>query len=94
MSLDKSPKDSIKKVRFNNYSFVHLIPMYYEIENYQDLWWNELDRRKAVLLARIEIERLLLIHPNMTMKQIKYFLYQNTSIAYNPAFFLQDLGQT
>jgi hypothetical protein len=68
--------------------------MYYEIENYQDLWWNELDRRKAVFLARIEIERLLLIHPNMTMKQVKYFLYQNTSIAYNPAFFLQDLGQT
>ena len=65
-----------KKVTFYKKIRVYLIPIYYEIENYRDLWWDEYDKLKSLKKAQEEINSLLKIHPYMGMKQATNLLYQ------------------
>lgn len=65
-----------KKVTFYKNIRVYLIPIYYEIENYRDLWWDEYDKFKSLKKAQEEINSLLKIHPYMEIKQATNILYQ------------------
>lgn len=77
-----------KKVSFKNYIRIYLIPIYYEIENYQNLWWTKMDRMNSMVKSNEEIFRLLAIHPFMNSEQAIKLLYQPNNISYNPDNFL------
>ena len=79
-----------KKVRFEKYVYIKLIPVYYEIENYDTLWWNQIDIINNFKISYNEIIRLLEIHPFMEKKQAMKLLYQPNNISYDPNNFSEE----
>lgn len=79
-----------KKVRFEKYINIKLIPVYYEIENYDTLWWNQIDIINNFTISYNEIIRLLKIHPFMEKKQAIKLLYQPNNISYDPNNFSEE----
>lgn len=71
-----------KKVSFSNIYYIHIIPkndnMYNDV-----LWWNDVDRLNAVNDTLADIKRLLDIHPDMDVHQVKKLLFQPNNIIYD-----------
>ena len=94
--IDKNKKKQIppifkKMLCFSNIVHVYLIPINYEIPNYQDLWWTETELVTIRHEAFQEIKQLMLQStPYMNFKDAKKLLYQPNNIRYdatNFAFF-------
>ena len=79
-------KKKIKKVNFSIYNSIYLIPMYYEIYNYEQLWWSHEDLVDIKNNAITEIKCFLKINPSMTYYYAKKLLYQN-NICYDRSNF-------
>jgi hypothetical protein len=69
-----------KKVQFSLFRDIILIPKNSEIYDRIDLWWSDLDKRKAFLSMYTEIKTLQNRHPDMTYKQALKLLYQPNNI--------------
>ena len=72
-----------KNVSFNKYKKINLIPIYYEIDNCDDLWWKKTDYKLIASMAIKELIRLLTIHPCMNIAQARKLLYQPNNISYD-----------
>lgn len=70
-------KKKTKNVRFSIYNSIYLIPIYYEIYNYQELWWSRDDLIEIKNNAITEIQYFMKINPLMTYYYAKKLLYQN-----------------
>ena len=80
-----------KKIKFNNYVYVYIIPnnQHYLENNLLDkLWYSNNDIIYFKNSAIREIKELINKHSNMSFKDARYLLYENTKIMYNPTFFV------
>jgi hypothetical protein len=84
---DELNKKKTKKVSFSKYLYVCLIPMYYEIENYHDLWWSDSDLLEMRVNTMKEIQQLMIVHPSMKISHAKKLLFQPNNICYDPQNF-------
>ena len=79
-----------QKIRFHKYVNIILIPCiddYIKYNLINILWYSENDIINFKNSAIIEIKNLINRHLNMSIKDAKYLLYENTKIIYNPSFF-------
>lgn len=87
-SCKNKTKNKIKKVNFQNIITVIYIPKYKDVCDAKDIWWNEIDKRSAMIFMNSEINTLMRIHPNMTYKEAMKLLYQPNNIRfYDPKNF-------
>ena len=87
-SVDDELKNKNKKVTFSKYLYVYLIPMYYEIKNYRDLWWSDDDLLEMRVNTMKEIQQLMTVHPSMEISHAKKLLFQPNNIRYDPQNFV------
>ena len=78
---------SNKKIRFSNTVYVYLIPIYYEIPNYYDLWWSKNELLVIANEAFKEIRHLMELQPFIIIKDVQKLLYQPNNIQYDPSNF-------
>jgi hypothetical protein len=82
---------STKQIKFNKYVDIYYIPdlSYYINYNLISLLWYSDDEIKNFKLSAInEMKELINKHSNMTIKDAKFLLYENTKIIYNSSFFI------
>ena len=79
-------KKKLKKVNFSICNSICLIPMYYEIYNYEELWWSQEDLVDIKNNAITEIKCFMKNNPLMTYYYAKKLLYQN-NICYDRSNF-------
>jgi hypothetical protein len=65
-----------KKVHFFKFIRVYLIPVYYEIHNYENLWWNERELIDIKQNASQEFRDFKQKYPNISIENAQYLLYQ------------------
>ena len=81
-TFHKNLKKKNKNVRFSKNVYIYLIPKYYEINNYDDLWWSEEDLTDIKNNAIQEMQFLMKKHPFMKIHHAKKLLYQPNNITY------------
>jgi hypothetical protein len=86
--FDKNQKKSSKKVSFSKYVYICLIPIYYEMDHYRDLWWSDEDLLEMRINAMKEIQQLMTFHPSMEISHAKKLLFQPNNIRYDPQNFV------
>jgi hypothetical protein len=84
-------KKNKKKIQFSKYIYIHLIPSYRELINYQYLWWSQDELINTRLNASKEIIELKNKLPFITMEDAKKLLYQPNNITYNENNFISSL---
>lgn len=80
---DTNNKKKRKKIQFCKYTHIHLIPIYHELINYQNLWWTEDELINTRTLASREIMELKNRLPSVSIDDAKKLLYQPNNISYN-----------
>ena len=85
--LNNQNKKNTQKVSFSKYLYVYLIPIYYEIDHYHDLWWSEHDLLEMKVNTMKEIQQLMTFHPSMEITHAKKLLFQPNNICYDPQNF-------
>lgn len=84
----KNPtKISNNKVCFSKIIYVYLIPIYYEIPNYNDLWWSENELLIIRNNAIKEIQQYMDLKHCIIIKDVQKLLYQPNNIQYNATNF-------
>jgi hypothetical protein len=86
--VDELNNKKSKKVSFSKYLYVYLIPIYYEIDDYRDLWWSDVDLLEIRNNAMKEIQQLMNVHPSMKISHAKKLLFQPNNICYDPHNFV------
>lgn len=77
-----------KKVSFSPHRQLFFIPKY---DRDRDLlWWTPEDAINAKISMICDMKRLRSIHPNMTLKQIKHFLFEKKTITYDIRYFYTE----
>jgi len=70
----------MKKVRFSkNIKIVEISKLLYD----NNLWWNNTDFLNANKSFNDDINRLFIIHPEISYSQIKYMLLQKNNICFD-----------
>jgi MoaA/NifB/PqqE/SkfB family radical SAM enzyme len=80
---DKNIKKKKKNIQFSKYIYIHLIPTYRELINYQNLWWSEDELINCRINASREIMELKNRLPSASIDDAKKLLYQPNNITYN-----------
>ena len=83
IKYDKNIKKKKKKIQFSKYIYIHLIPTYRELINYQNLWWTEDELINCRVHASREIMELKNRLPSASIDDAKKLLYQPNNITYN-----------
>jgi hypothetical protein len=77
-----------KKVSFYKYIYVYLIPIYYEMNSYQELWWTEQEITNMKKSTMQEIQTLMKFNPSMEFTHARKLLFQPNNICYDPSNFV------
>ena len=82
-NINKNIKKKKKNIQFSKYIYIHLIPTYRELINYQNLWWSEDELINCRINASREIMELKNRLPSVSIDDAKKLLYQPNNITYN-----------